>query len=65
VTTGEVVRAITGHVTAAMTEHYSHVGASEKRTAAERILRLVRGGQVGDQVGDRTEPAGGGVAKPE
>ena len=35
-TTGEVVRSMTGHVTERMTEHYSHAGANEKRTAVVR-----------------------------
>jgi hypothetical protein len=43
-----VTRAITGHVTEAMTEHYSHVDASEKRAAAERMMTLVRGANQGD-----------------
>lgn len=52
VASGEVVRSITGHVTAAMTEHYSHVDVREKRAAAAGVLRLVRGGQLGDPLGD-------------
>jgi integrase len=62
---GEIVtRSITGHVTQAMTEHYSHVGREEKLAAAGSVVRLVfgaggrgktgsNGGQVGDQVGDQ------------
>ena len=42
---GEVVRAITGHVTMEMTEHYSHVDANEKKAAVEGMLRLIRGGK--------------------
>ncbi len=38
-----VTRSITGHVTAAMTEHYSHVGLGEKLKAANNIVRLVPG----------------------
>ena len=39
---GEIVtRSITGHVTQAMTEHYSHVGGAEKLAAAGQIVRLV------------------------
>ena len=39
---GEIVtRSITGHVTAAMTEHYSHVGKDEKLAAAGSIVRMV------------------------
>ncbi len=41
---GEIVtRSITGHVTAAMTEHYSHVGREEKLAAAGSIVRMVMG----------------------
>jgi integrase len=47
VVSGEVVRAITGHSTVAMTEHYSHVDAAEKRTAALRVIDLVSGGSSG------------------
>jgi len=55
---GEIVtRSITGHVTAAMTEHYSHVDAREKLAAASKILLLLApASQVGDQVGDRANP---------
>ena len=38
-----VTRSITGHVTEAMTEHYSHVGLGEKLRAANNIVRLVPG----------------------
>ena len=39
---GEIVtRAITGHATQSMTEHYSHVGGAEKLAAAGQIVRLV------------------------
>jgi integrase len=41
VTSGEVVRAITGHMTVAMTEHYSHIAAIEKQAAAAKIMRLL------------------------
>jgi len=52
-----VTRSITGHVTAAMTEHYSHVDAREKLQAASKILLLLAPvSQVGDQVGDPTNP---------
>ncbi len=46
-TTGEVQRAITGHATREMSEHYSHVGRDEKRaglTAALSLARIGRGG---------------------
>jgi integrase len=52
-----VTRSITGHVTVAMTEHYSHVGAQEKLAAASKILLLLApANQVGDQVGDPSLP---------
>jgi len=38
-----VTRSITGHVTGAMTEHYSHVAIDEKLRAANNIVRLVPG----------------------
>ena len=37
-----MARAITGHVTTRMTEHYSHVDAGEKNAAVTGMLRLVR-----------------------
>ena len=40
-------RAITGHVTERMTEHYSHVDGGEKKAAVEGMLRLVKGGAPG------------------
>lgn len=54
---GEIVtRSITGHVTQAMTEHYSHVGREEKLAAAGSVVRLVfaaknraGGGSSGDR----------------
>jgi integrase len=39
--TGQVQRAITGHVTEEMSEHYSHVAIDEKRTAVTRAFDLV------------------------
>ena len=44
---GEVARAITGHVTVAMTDHYAHVDTAEKRAAVTGMLRLVEGGAAG------------------
>ena len=38
---GQVVRAITGHVTEAMTEHYSHVGGEEKRQLADTLTAQI------------------------
>jgi hypothetical protein len=36
-----VTRALTGHVTEAMTAHYSTVGLDEKREAVAGVVRLV------------------------
>ncbi|MGC9986370.1 MAG: hypothetical protein ABSF35_22465 [Polyangia bacterium] len=41
---GEMARAISGHVTEKMTEHYSHIDPSEKRAVVQGMLSLVRGG---------------------
>ncbi|MEQ8461781.1 MAG: site-specific integrase [Sandaracinaceae bacterium] len=49
VAAGDVVRAMTGHVTEEMTTHYSHVELEEKRTALDGALRLVLGGGESDQ----------------
>jgi len=38
---GMVTRALTGHVTEAMTAHYSTVGLDEKREAVAGVVRLV------------------------
>jgi len=38
---GEVLRSITGHVTEAMSEHYSHVSLGEKHGAVKRMEALV------------------------
>ena len=58
VASGEVVRAMTGHVTERMTEHYSHVGANEKHDAVRRALGLVARSatESGDASGDRARP---------
>jgi integrase len=53
---GEIVtRSITGHVTTAMTEHYSHVGSQEKRRQPVASSAWSWGptprGRMGDQVG--------------
>lgn len=45
ITSGEVVRSMTGHSSEAMTRHYSHVEAREKAEAVEQALRVVRGGR--------------------
>ena len=53
-TTGQVQRSITGHVTEAMSEHYSHVAIVEKQEALGRVLQLVRPApKSGDQAGER------------
>ena len=54
---GMVVRAITGHVTEALTEHYSVVDASEKMRAAAGVLRLVTATSdpTGGRSGGRSE----------
>lgn len=41
VASGEVQRAITGHTTVAMSEHYSHVDVEEKRVALGRVWETV------------------------
>jgi hypothetical protein len=43
---GEVARAIKGHVSQRMTEHYSHVDVGEKRAAVEGMLKVVKGGSA-------------------
>lgn len=43
VASGEVQRAITGHSTLAMSEHYSHVDVEEKRVALGRVWETVSG----------------------
>jgi integrase len=43
VASGEVQRAITGHTTVAMSEHYSHVDVEEKRVALGRVWETVSG----------------------
>jgi len=42
---------MTGHVTERMKEHYSHIGADEKRAAVSEVLRLVAGNKRGDPLG--------------
>lgn len=39
---GIVVRAMTGHATEEMTEHYSHVSVAEKAAVVGRVVQLVR-----------------------
>jgi integrase len=49
---GIVTRALTGHVTAGMTEHYSTVGFDEKKAAVAGVLSLVSLPKTGDRTGD-------------
>lgn len=49
---GMVTRALTGHVTEAMTAHYSTVGLDEKREAVAGVVRLVPLTKTGDRTGD-------------
>ena len=52
---GTVLRSLTGHVTEAMTEHYSTVRIDEKRAALAEVLRLVPmdlSSESGDAGGD-------------
>lgn len=49
---GIVTRALTGHVTEAMTAHYSTVGLDEKREAVAGVVRLVPLAETGDATGD-------------
>lgn len=51
VAAGDVVRAITGHSTASMTEHYSHVDQREKGVAMDRVVESLN---VGVGVGLRS-----------
>lgn len=66
---GVVQRAITGHVTDAMAEHYDHVTLAEKKAAVGRVVALVRpdvgaavGATVGPAVGSATRSTGGIVS---
>lgn len=58
-TTGQIQRAITGHVTVQMAEHYSHVGVEEKREAMGRALRLVHSARAANS----QESVGPGVGR--
>ena len=57
---GEMARAISGHVTEKMTEHYSHIDPSEKRAVVRGMLSLVRGGAESEPGNDNpvTDAAG-------
>lgn len=45
-----VRRALTGHVTQEMQQHYSHVGTDEKRAAIAGALRLLAEARAGQSV---------------
>jgi hypothetical protein len=61
---GEIVtRSITGHVTQAMTEHYSHVAGTEKLASAGQIVRLVFAKPAED--GSAQSGGSGGGPSPE
>ncbi len=61
---GEVVRAIIGHTTEAMTHHYSHVGEDEKHAAVARVFSTIRSGAVGAERADAWADRGGSTAAP-
>jgi len=53
-----MARAISGHVTEKMTEHYSHIDPSEKRAVVQGMLSLVRGGAESKPGNDNRWPRG-------
>lgn len=55
---GVVVRSLTGHVTEAMTDHYSYVGIDEKRTAVRAVLSLIHGPHDAAQAAEGGTPGG-------
>lgn len=55
ITTGEIVRSMTGHVTEAMTNHYSHVGAPEKLAVVIRLHERVAAAKVSREVSRKAE----------
>ena len=56
-----VTRAITGHVTEEMTEHYSHVDRAEKLRAADQVVALAGlRAPANDNTAAPTAPASGG-----
>jgi hypothetical protein len=60
-----VTRAITGHVTEEMTEHYSHVDRAEKLRAADQVVALagLRGSANDNSVAPLTRrPAAGDLS---
>lgn len=44
ITSGEVLRSMTGHSSAKMSEHYSHVAGEEKQAAVAKAFQVIRGG---------------------
>jgi integrase len=52
-----IAKALTGHVTEQMREHYSTVGLDEKRAAVASVLRLLPGGESADKGADAGTPA--------
>lgn len=55
ITSGEVVRSMTGHSSQAMTGHYSHVAETEKSAAVSRAFQVIRGGDRGGDAGGSGE----------
>lgn len=52
-----IAKALTGHVTERMREHYSTVGLDEKRAAVASVLRLLPQGESADNGADAGTPA--------
>ena len=52
-----IAKALTGHVTEQIREHYSTVGIDEKRAAVASVLRLLPGGESADNGADAGTPA--------
>ena len=52
-----IAKALTGHVTEQMREHYSTVGLDEKRAAVASVLRLLPGGESADNGAGAGTPA--------
>jgi len=55
-----VTRAITGHVTEEMTEHYSHVDRAEKLRAADQVVALAGPRAPANDTAAPNAPARGG-----
>lgn len=52
-----IAKALTGHVTEQMREHYSTVGLDEKRAAVASVLRLLPRGESADNGAEASTPA--------